>query len=376
MPVETFVWDGQFITDIEKVDQQHLGLVQLFNRLSASLDGCAPGESLSSREVYNKLQAYARRHFSDEEALMEQVGLDVRFRQHHREAHQVFIAQLEVLWRARKLLDKPADIFLTFLTSWLALHVLGVDQSMARQIARVQAGDSAAQAFDDEDHPQAHSVQAMLKAMGNIYRMLSRLNVSFSTLQHLQYARTKELEELNTQLRQANRQLAVYARTDGLLAIANRTCFDEQLEKEWQRAMRSHEALGLLIIDVDDFKRYNDAYGHPAGDACLRAVVDAVAACQQRSTDLLARYGGEELALLLPHTDASGAVRVAHAVCDAVAQLQIAHQDSRCAPYVTVSVGVASVVPTRHSAAAQLVCVADAALYQAKNQGRNRVCLG
>lgn len=374
--METFVWDGHFITDIEKVDQQHRGLVQLFNRLSASLDGCDPNGHLSAREVYNKLQTYARRHFSDEEALMVQVGLDERFRQHHREAHQVFIAQLDVLWRARKLLENPADIFLTFLTSWLALHVLGMDQSMARQIARVQAGDSAAHAFDDEDHPQEHSVQAMLKAMGNIYRMLSRLNVAFSSHQHALYARTKELEEINTQLRQANRQLAVYARTDGLLAIANRTCFEEQLEKEWQRAMRSHEVLSLMIIDVDDFKRYNDAYGHPAGDACLRAVVDAAAACQQRSTDLLARYGGEELALLLPHTDALGAMRVARAVCAAVADLQIAHKDSRCAPHVTVSVGVASVVPTRHSAAAQLVCAADAALYQAKNLGRNCVCLG
>lgn len=375
--METFVWDSHFITDIEKVDQQHQGLVLLFNRLSASLDGCAPEEErLAPRAVYNKLQAYARRHFADEEALMERVGLDARFRQHHREAHQVFIAQLEVLWRARKSLDKPADIFLTFLTSWLALHVLGMDQSMARQIARVQAGESAARAFDDEDHPQDHSVQAMLKAMGNIYRMLSRLNVAFSTHQHALYARTRELEELNTQLRQANRQLAVHARTDGLLAIANRTCFEEQLEKEWQRAMRSHDALGLLIIDVDDFKRYNDAYGHPAGDICLRAVVDAVGACQQRSTDLLARYGGEELALLLPHTDAGGAMRVARAVCAAVAQLQIEHRDSRCAPHVTVSVGVASVVPTRHSDAAQLVRAADAALYQAKDQGRNRVCLG
>lgn len=219
-------------------------------------------------------------------------------------------------------------------------------------------------------------MQATLKAMGNVYRMLSRLNMAFSTHQHALYARTKELEDLNTQLRQANRQLAVSARTDGLLAIANRTCFEEQLEKEWQRAMRSHEPLGLLIIDVDDFKRYNDAYGHPAGDVCLRAVVDAVGACQQRSADLLARYGGEELALLLPHTDAGGAMRVAHAVCESVAQLRMAHKDSRCAPHVTVSVGVACVVPTRHSDPAQLVRAADAALYQAKNQGRNRVCLG
>lgn len=249
---------------------------------------------------------------------------------------------------------------------------------MARQIRRVSAGESAEEAYVLENHPKDHSVEAMVKAMSNIYKVLSRLNeeltASNQKLEHGVLDRTRELESANAELVEANRKLEVVSRTDGLLAVANRTYFEQQLETEWQRAVRLEQPVGLLMIDVDYFKVYNDTYGHPAGDACLKAVAQAVAACMLRSTDLLARYGGEELVVVLPNTDANGTAQVAQDICNAVVKLGIAHTSSLCSPCVTVSVGAAAIVPPRHSAPAQLVSAADQALYRAKDQGRNRVC--
>lgn len=378
--METFVWDSNFITDIVSVDQQHRGLVGLFNELSESLEGRSDLNEARAFDVYQKLVDYAEHHFRDEEKLMAEVGLDERYRVQHHEAHQAFVEQLKSLWSTKETLSHPAEVFLSFLTSWLALHVLGIDQSMARQIRRVFSGEPADEAYALENHPKDHSVEALVKAMGNIYKVLSRLNLELSAsnqrLEHSVLERTQALEKVNAELVLANRKLEVSSNTDGLLSIANRAYFDQQLEKEWQRAMRVERPLGLLMIDVDYFKAYNDGYGHQAGDTCLQAVAQAAGACKLRANDLLARYGGEELILVLPNTDANGAAQVAHDICEAVAELGIAHSGSLCAPCVTVSIGAAAMVPSRSGDRAQLINAADQALYRAKDQGRNRVCQG
>lgn len=177
--------------------------------------------------------------------------------------------------------------------------------------------------------------------------------------------------------------------TDSLTGVANRRCFDEVLERECGRARRSTGALSLCLIDVDHFKRFNDRYGHPAGDACLRSVARALASCAQRPADVLARYGGEEFALLLPETPEAGAGHVARRLLDAVAALAIAHDDSPVSPLVTVSVGLAVYAHSRlqdsensrppltqllGGAATNLLDAADRALYSAKRDGRARVC--
>jgi diguanylate cyclase (GGDEF)-like protein len=175
---------------------------------------------------------------------------------------------------------------------------------------------------------------------------------------------------------------------DALTGIANRRAFDEALSEEWRRMLRHGTALSLLLVDVDFFKRFNDAYGHVAGDQCLRQVAQAIASRARRAGELAARYGGEEFAVLLPHADVAEAARLAELICAAVRECQIAHQFSAAAPYVTVSIGVASVREFPDAAAALsregiapaafapgahlLVETADHALYEAKTTGRNR----
>jgi diguanylate cyclase (GGDEF)-like protein/PAS domain S-box-containing protein len=174
-----------------------------------------------------------------------------------------------------------------------------------------------------------------------------------------------------TERKAAEDRLAALARTDALTGLANRRSFDEALAVEWRRARRDGQPLSLLLLDIDRFKAFNDGYGHPAGDACLRAVAGAIAATVGRPGDMVARYGGEEIALLLPVTAAAGAAAVAEQVRAAIEALGLPHAGNDPAGIVTASLGAATVVPGEEDPAA-LLAAADAALYQAKRSGRNR----
>ncbi len=166
--------------------------------------------------------------------------------------------------------------------------------------------------------------------------------------------------------------LRALAFADGLTGIANRRYFDERLDSEWRRCGRSGAPLALLLIDVDHFKRYNDEYGHPAGDDCLRRIATTLAATLSRPYDLMARFGGEEFVCLLPETAGDGALALAQKLEGAVRALALEHRGSDTAPVVTVSIGVAAMLPQRENDPALLVGQADAALYRAKQLGRGR----
>lgn len=178
------------------------------------------------------------------------------------------------------------------------------------------------------------------------------------------------------------------ATTDAVSGLANRRQLDATLEREWLRARRNRTDLALVLVDIDHFKAFNDTYGHPEGDICLRRVAQALSGACLRPADLVARYGGEEFALVLPDTPLAGAAHVARRLLDAVESLHIAHASSPVAPYVTVSAGVvcygqadgvAPVVdthaPTEARALQQMLHAADAALYSAKRAGRARACV-
>nr|WP_189672591.1 sensor domain-containing diguanylate cyclase [Pseudomonas sp. SWRI51] len=184
-----------------------------------------------------------------------------------------------------------------------------------------------------------------------------------------------ELRVAQQQLVASNQQLEQLAMHDALTGLANRRCFDETLAQESGRARRSATSLALLMIDIDYFKRYNDHYGHLAGDACLQRVATMLASCTRRPPDLLARYGGEEMAVILPETDSAGAAVVARAMLERLTLEPIAHHDSPFAQ-VTVSIGIACASGADADSLQSLVQRADAALYVAKDAGRNRLHIG
>ncbi|MBD2547560.1 MULTISPECIES: GGDEF domain-containing protein [Planktothricoides] len=173
-------------------------------------------------------------------------------------------------------------------------------------------------------------------------------------------------------LEKANDRLNRLATLDGLTQVANRRQFDQRLEQEWQRLTRERQPLSLILCDIDYFKAYNDTYGHLAGDDCLQKVVGAVQKAVQRPADLVARYGGEEFAVILPNTPKSGAIKVAENIRSQVQGLHIGHTGSQVSLWVTLSLGIATMIPTSEEVPARLIARADMALYQAKTQGRDR----
>ncbi|MCA6571707.1 MAG: PleD family two-component system response regulator [Pseudanabaena sp. M57BS1SP1A06MG] len=204
--------------------------------------------------------------------------------------------------------------------------------------------------------------------------------IHWAVLRH-RVRRLLEQANLRQKLESANRRLAVVIKElqrlvsiDGLTQVANRRCLDEYLEQEFKRSCREKIPISLVLCDIDFFKKYNDNYGHQEGDLCLQAVAQSISKATNRPADLVARYGGEEFVIVLPNTDQEGGMNIAVKATELVRSLQIPHDYSEVAPYVTISCGVATLFPHQHTQAINLLLKsADRALYVAKAEGRNCV---
>lgn len=198
---------------------------------------------------------------------------------------------------------------------------------------------------------------------------------------------SQQLRQENQWLRQTNQALQTQQQSteatnlrlqkmihiDGLTQVANRRCFDDCMEQEWQRLQRYHHPLSLILLDIDYFKAYNDHYGHPEGDRCLRDVAQTLQQLLKRPGDLIARYGGEEFAIVLPHIDTAGALATGKRILEAIRTLAMPHAASPISPWVTASLGISTAIPIQGLSQTRLIKAADQALYQAKNQGRNQL---
>jgi diguanylate cyclase (GGDEF)-like protein len=180
-------------------------------------------------------------------------------------------------------------------------------------------------------------------------------------------------KKIELELKEANAALEAMSLSDALTHVANRRRYDQCLSDEWRRAMREKSPLSLLLLDVDWFKSFNDTYGHPCGDACLKQIAEAAQDVVFRPSDLVARIGGEEFAVILPNTPEAGALEVAEQICSAVRHRRLPHNTNPLG-WVTISIGCSTLVPTDSLSASTLMRLADKALYTAKHGGRNQVC--
>jgi len=202
-----------------------------------------------------------------------------------------------------------------------------------------------------------------LKTIENQERELRR---NKDNLEGTVTARTVELQKVN-------RRLKALTRIDGLTGIANRRRLDNSLKVEFQRMKRSKKSLAVIMCDIDYFKKYNDNYGHLAGDECLQSVASTMKKCVNRPADLVARYGGEEFCVILPDTELTGAVQIAERIRSSIEKMAVPHGYSTTSEFVTISIGVAVAVPDENQAPKDILEVADSRLYKAKSDGRNRV---
>jgi diguanylate cyclase (GGDEF)-like protein len=231
----------------------------------------------------------------------------------------------------------------------------GKDQWLTQHLARRHdAGDTELQELAGDIWINVHHTRA-----ADGYLISARVNVTDMV------RRGKTLEA-------TNQLLTKQSSTDGLTGLDNRRSFDQSLDTEWQRAGRSLLPLSLLMLDIDHFKNFNDHYGHLAGDECLRRVADALGGVVRRAGEVVARFGGEEFVLLLPGADSAQACETAQTCLDRIRRLAMPHAASPTAKQVTISIGVATVVPDATIEAKLLVNAADAAMYRAKTAGRAR----
>lgn len=254
-------------------------------------------------------------------------------------------------------LNLPKDVESVFVEQVQSVFATGEDRRFTFQIG---GPDGSRRFFDTRVVPEL-GTDGSVKYVISVTREISRLHEA-----------EERLRRTVDELEMANRRLETLSRTDSLTGLANRRYLFEYLDNEWRRESRHERPISLIVADIDHFKAYNDQYGHLAGDDCLRRVAQALRTQIHRPGDLLARYGGEEFVVILPETNAEGACEIAESMRRAVVNLDIGHLRSPIAPHITISLGVAAVLP-KNGRTDDLFAMADTALYRAKEGGRNRV---
>ena len=369
MATKKMDWAEEFECGMAMFDDQHRLLMDLVNELSANLDAEESEAIENFQTVITRTFDAAAKHFADEERVMREGGVDMRHVGQHCTDHQRFIDQINNIWDARHTIVSPASVLLEFLAAWIRFHVVDQDQALVRQIKRIQAGESACAAYEAEEASidRTTSIRSAARRLHQVTaEQLEFLVKSNQLLEARVMERTRELEGVN-------KRLEMLSRMDGLLGISNRTYFDERIKTEWRLARHHKQPISLVMIDVDFLRKYNETYGHLEGDNCLRRVARAAREGLFRPTDILARYGGEEIIALLPNTTIDGARLVAERITGIVDSYAIPHAASEVSSRVTISIGVSTVEPDKGGEPLTLLLQAEDAMMQAKKRGRAQI---
>ncbi len=364
--MESFHWDKHFETGLKTVDQQHHTLVDLINRFGDLLTQAdsVPFEDIEA--VFVELAAYTQYHFQEEESMMLQVGLDPRFINPHKQLHADFVQEITQTHKAVTDRHVTAERLLKLLTYWLAFHILGTDQSMARQVVAVQAGQKAEDAYMAEKETKEGATEPLLVALNGLFQQVSERNREL-----LELNRTLEtkIEERTRSLSEANQLLEDLAMTDVLTGLPNRRHAMARLSQIWAKSDHEGSSVACMMIDADGFKQINDQYGHDAGDEVLRALSRRLR-YSVRTDDIVCRLGGDEFLIICPGTSLDGAMQVAEKMRVKVSNLHVLVSGGEWSGSVSVGVAVKTADMTTPES---LIKAADEGLYIAKRKGRNRV---
>jgi len=361
--VSLFVWNDNFLTKIPLVDQQHGKLVDLINDLGEQVMAdheIVPNAFLPIRD---DLINYINVHFSDEELLMHNVGLDSRFQRMHRNDHQAFVDEVQGLCCIKGTISHEQAKGLTeYLVHWLAYHILEIDHGMARQIRLVQAGVPPAEAYEKEFKLAKPNVEPLLTAMSGLFYIVTERN---RELRALNEELERRVSERTAELENANLQLNMLATQDDLTNLPNRRFAMLSLRQLMKEGDRYNNKFSIMVIDVDRFKQVNDRFGHPEGDRVL-ATISKRLRRSIRGCDIVCRIGGDEFLVICPHSDSKSAAVVARKILSESAPI-LAYEETVCWDG-SLSIGIAEAKPNIASPE-DLLKIADDAMYAAKAQG-------
>ncbi|MDD2809370.1 GGDEF domain-containing protein [Rhodoferax sp.] len=365
--MDAFQWDECFVTGVPKVDEQHHELVNMMNRFGDVLTqpgGTSPEEV---DRVFGELADYARFHFSKEEDLMITSGLDIRHVKYHREAHAKFLEDVTQMHATTDRANhESASTLLTFLTNWLAYHILGTDHHMARLLKASKAGESQHKAYLAEQNSRDPATATLLRSMTVLFNQVTDRNRALLELNQTLEAR---IEARTSELVNMNHQLENMAMTDVLTGLPNRRHAMLCLDNYWQQSIKYGTPLACMVIDADGFKVINDSFGHEAGDGVLRELARCLRHAV-RNDDVVCRLGGDEFLILCDQTSMAGVRTSAEKLRRDVSELCVSAGSGFWMG--SVSVGVAERAPSM-TVFDELLKLADDAVYVAKRQGRNRV---
>ncbi len=364
--MESFKWGAQFSTGIEDVDAQHQTLVRMINSFGQAIAENSLNEDFLTT-TYTELGNYARLHFASEEKLMAQTGLDPRHAKLHKLQHLEFVEDIAHFAETIDTSNTEGcrDLF-RFLVHWLAYHILGSDQNMARQVAAMRNGANCAEAFRQGENEISNSTEPLLAALHGLFSLVSQRNKALVRLNRTLEARVASRTE---ELSQANETLKIISVTDHLTQLPNRRFAMRQLALLWKEAQTTLKPLSCLMVDADGFKNINDTYGHDAGDVVLQRLAQELQHAV-RSDDIVCRLGGDEFLIICPNTGITGALYLGEQTRAKVAALQVSAGSGFW--HGSVSIGVASSGPAITTVDA-LIKEADNAVYRAKKDGRNCV---
>lgn len=365
--MESFHWDKHFETGLATVDAQHHTLVDLINAFGEMLMQSSVLVAADVEPLFQQLAAYALHHFQEEEDLMRGVGLDDRHTSSHIQAHVEFVQELTQMYQDLAREQETAQHLLKFLTYWLAFHILGMDQSMAKQVSAIQAGQPAEQAYLAEIKEKDGATEPLLRALNGLFGQVTARN---HDLRELNRSLEQKVDERTRSLSEANQLLEQIAMTDALTGLPNRRSAMARFAMIWSEAARDTVPMSCVMMDADGFKRINDQYGHDAGDEVLRQLARRLSHAV-RTDDLVCRLGGDEFLVICPNTAVEGAMLAAENIRRDVAALQVA-LPAGGEWLGSISVGVAART-SEMQGIEDLIKAADEGLYAAKRNGRNRV---
>ncbi len=266
--------------------------------------------------------------------------------------------------QALQILDTtPVDMII------MDVEMPGLDGFETTRLIREWLGDHWIPIIFVTGKSEAASLEEGIAAGGDDY-LIKPVN---ETILNAKIRAMERITAMRNQLSKLNHELTILSQHDGLTELYNRRTFEEKAQAIWRQSTRNKTPLTVMLLDIDHFKLFNDCYGHPAGDECIRNIARVLKKCLNRSADLIGRYGGEEFIALLPDTAETGAQHICDLIRETIEKMKIKHRDSSCSSYVTVSIGASVVNYTTGTDLAFQVSRADQALYESKSEGRNCV---
>lgn len=362
---EVFPWNKNFELGIKKIDDQHKKIVEHLNKLATSL---THPEVSDISDAFLELADYADYHFKSEEEIWANHIKDEDLVHIHKVSHNSFLPKVFEIQKKNK--DKPIpdtiEEILLFLIRWLVFHIIGEDKYLSLIITSMKNGKTLKESAIISEKEMSGANKVLLEAILTMYDGLSSRAIS---LMRESNARIKAEDEL----KKVNKRLELLSITDQLTNLYNRRHFQNIFNLELKRAIRLKTVFSIILFDIDYFKRLNDTYGHQSGDKALISMGEALKEICKRPSDFAFRIGGEEFTIIIADSKKESAVNLSKNLQDKLQILKIENKNSDVSKYMTISIGIVSLVPNISDTMDSIMKKVDEKLYLAKEKGRNQI---